>query len=81
MDYVRHLVALGYLENSAIGIVQSRRDAPTLGIGLRPLVNCSSQTLPQEPQQPTAGAASKWVYDPVQERYRRWDGKEWVWQE
>jgi hypothetical protein len=37
LDFVRRLVAVGYLDESAIEIVQSRRDAPDVGIGLRPV--------------------------------------------
>ncbi|KAK6810876.1 hypothetical protein RU639_013329 [Aspergillus parasiticus] len=35
MEYVRYLVAKGYLGGEAIEIVQSKRDHPTHGIGLR----------------------------------------------
>lgn len=35
MEYVRHLVALGYIDASAIDIVHSKRDPPRHGIGLR----------------------------------------------
>ncbi|EFR01908.1 hypothetical protein MGYG_04908 [Nannizzia gypsea CBS 118893] len=38
MEYVRHLVHLEYLEPEAIQIVQSKRDPPSHGIGLLPLV-------------------------------------------
>jgi Fe2+ transport system protein FeoA len=34
MDYVRRLVQLGYIDESAIEIVQSKRDPPSHGIGL-----------------------------------------------
>jgi hypothetical protein len=36
MDYIRRLVAVGYIDEAAITIVQSKRDAPDFGIGLRP---------------------------------------------
>ncbi|KAF1979163.1 hypothetical protein BU23DRAFT_642302, partial [Bimuria novae-zelandiae CBS 107.79] len=36
MDYVRRFVALRYLNEAAVAIVQSRRDPPNVGIGLRP---------------------------------------------
>jgi hypothetical protein len=36
MGYVRRLVAVKYIDEAAIVIVQSRRDAPDFGIGLRP---------------------------------------------
>lgn len=36
MDYVRRLVAVDYLNESAIAVVQSKRDPPNFGIGLRP---------------------------------------------
>ncbi|KAI1905855.1 hypothetical protein LOZ12_005065 [Ophidiomyces ophidiicola] len=36
MDYVRRLVSLGYIDQSAIQIVQSERDPPTHGVGLNP---------------------------------------------
>ena len=35
MDYVRHLVSCGYLSYDAIQIVQSKRDPPNHGIGLK----------------------------------------------
>ncbi|KAF4770948.1 hypothetical protein N7455_005998 [Penicillium solitum] len=35
MEYVRHLVAKGLIDEKAIEIVQSKRDSPTHGIGLR----------------------------------------------
>ncbi|QKX58274.1 uncharacterized protein TRUGW13939_05396 [Talaromyces rugulosus] len=37
MEYVRRLVDLGYIDASAIQIVQSKRDPPTHGIGLQPV--------------------------------------------
>ncbi|EZF31562.1 hypothetical protein TMEN_2707 [Trichophyton mentagrophytes] len=37
MEYTRHLVHLGYLEEEAIQLVQSKRDPATHGIGLQPL--------------------------------------------
>lgn len=37
MEYIHHLVAKGYIEAQAIQIVQSKRDPPTFGIGLRPI--------------------------------------------
>ncbi|KAF2873989.1 hypothetical protein BDV95DRAFT_604205 [Massariosphaeria phaeospora] len=36
MDYVRQLVARRYLDEAAVAIVQSKRDAPNVGIALRP---------------------------------------------
>ncbi|PGH26515.1 hypothetical protein AJ80_01829 [Polytolypa hystricis UAMH7299] len=36
MEYVRRLVDLGYIDASAIAIVQSKRDPPNHGIGLQP---------------------------------------------
>jgi hypothetical protein len=36
MDYIRRMVAVGYLEDAAVAIVQLKRDAPNFGIGLRP---------------------------------------------
>ncbi|KOS46005.1 hypothetical protein ACN38_g3078 [Penicillium nordicum] len=35
MEYVRHLVAKGLIDEEAIEIVQSKRDSATHGIGLR----------------------------------------------
>lgn len=35
MEYVRHLVARGLIDDEAIEIFQSKRDPPTHGIGLR----------------------------------------------
>lgn len=35
MEYVSHLVAKGLIDEEAIEIVQSKRDPPTHGIGLR----------------------------------------------
>ncbi|GIK07578.1 hypothetical protein Aspvir_003244 [Aspergillus viridinutans] len=40
MEYVRHLVAKGYIGTQAVEIVQSKRDPPTHGIGLRPVAAC-----------------------------------------
>lgn len=37
MEYVRHLVHLGYIGAGAIDIVQSKRDPPTHGVGLQPV--------------------------------------------
>ncbi|KAA8649262.1 hypothetical protein EYZ11_005530 [Aspergillus tanneri] len=37
MEYVRHLVAKGFIAPEAIEIVQSKRDPPTHGIGLLPV--------------------------------------------
>ncbi|GFN18879.1 uncharacterized protein AtWU_08682 [Aspergillus tubingensis] len=36
MEFVRHLVARGLLEEEAVQIVQSKRDSPTHGIALQP---------------------------------------------
>ncbi|KAF5852151.1 hypothetical protein GGP41_000884 [Bipolaris sorokiniana] len=36
LEYVRHLVTLGYLDEAAIDIVQSNQDPPQVGIRLRP---------------------------------------------
>ena len=35
MEYVQYLVNLGYLDSSAIQLVQDRRDPPTHGVMLR----------------------------------------------
>ena len=35
MEYVRYLVAKGYIGAGAIDIVQAQRDPPSHGIGLR----------------------------------------------
>lgn len=35
MEYVRYLVEKGYIGAEAVDIVQSQRDPPTHGIGLR----------------------------------------------
>jgi hypothetical protein len=35
MEYVQHLVGLGYLDSSAIQLVQEQRDPPTHGAMLR----------------------------------------------
>jgi hypothetical protein len=35
MEYVQHLVSLGYLDSSAIQLVQDHRDPPTHGVMLR----------------------------------------------
>ncbi|KAJ6155902.1 hypothetical protein N7470_006468 [Penicillium chermesinum] len=37
MEYVRYLVAKGLIGEEAIQIVQSKRDPPAFGIGLRPV--------------------------------------------
>lgn len=36
MEFVRHLVARGLLEEEAVQIVQSKRDSPAHGIALQP---------------------------------------------
>jgi Fe2+ transport system protein FeoA len=36
MEYVQRLVELGYLDSSAVQLVQEQRDAPTHGVMLRP---------------------------------------------
>ncbi|PYI08705.1 hypothetical protein BO78DRAFT_339142 [Aspergillus sclerotiicarbonarius CBS 121057] len=38
MEYVHHLIARGLLGEEATQIVQSKRDSPTHGIGLKPVV-------------------------------------------
>lgn len=97
MDYVRRLVAVRYLNEAAVDIVQARRDDPSVGIGLRPAaarpqqvqaVAQQTQVAPQQAQaafqqgqQQAAAVAPVWVWDAEQRRYRRWDGKKWVWQE
>jgi hypothetical protein len=35
MDFVRHLVTVGYLDESSLQVVQSQRDAPHVGTTLR----------------------------------------------
>jgi hypothetical protein len=82
MDYVRPLVALRYLDEAAVAIVRSRRDAPNVGIGLRPAAARpqQAQAAPQQGQQQAAAAAPVWVWDAEQRQCRRWDGKKWVWQ-
>ncbi|KAF1359465.1 hypothetical protein EJ07DRAFT_166039 [Lizonia empirigonia] len=72
MDYVRRLVTVGYIDEAAIATVQSRRDAPNVGIGLRPAA--------ARPQQATPSTIG-WTWDAEYRRYRRWDGSNWVWQE
>ncbi|KAL3473550.1 hypothetical protein BJX99DRAFT_233375 [Aspergillus californicus] len=42
MDYVRLLVAKGFIGDEAIEIVQSRRDPPGHGIGLQPMIGLST---------------------------------------
>ncbi|KAJ5501800.1 hypothetical protein LT330_000704 [Penicillium expansum] len=42
MEYVRHLVAKGLIEEKAIEIIQSKRDSPTHGIGLRSVTRLST---------------------------------------
>ncbi|SPQ24363.1 56bfb836-64eb-4335-897a-fa4bd56396b7 [Thermothielavioides terrestris] len=41
MEYVQHLVRLGYLDSSAVQLVQDQRDPPTHGIMLRREENSS----------------------------------------
>ncbi|CAO2651184.1 Nn.00g094810.m01.CDS01 [Neocucurbitaria sp. VM-36] len=97
MDYVRRLVAVRYLDEAAVAIVQSKRDAPNVGIGLRSAAAPpqQAQATPQQGQQQTqqqqgqqqqgqqqaTAAANVWVWDPEYSRNRRWDGGKWVWQE
>ncbi|KAF2727483.1 hypothetical protein EJ04DRAFT_594905, partial [Polyplosphaeria fusca] len=79
MDYVRRLVALSYLDEAVVAIVQSRRDPPNVGIGLRPAAARpqQAQTTPQLGQPQAAAAAPEWVWDAEHSRYRRWDGEKW----
>lgn len=97
MDYVRRLVAVRYLDEAAVDIVQARRDHPSVGIGLRPaaarpqqvqavaqqtqVALQQTQAAFQQGQQQAAAVAPVWVWDAEQRRYRRWDGEKWVWQE
>ncbi|KAH7555252.1 hypothetical protein J3E72DRAFT_376639 [Bipolaris maydis] len=39
LEYVRHLVAIGYLDEAAINIVQSKQDPPQVGVGLRSIAD------------------------------------------
>ncbi|KAF1847164.1 uncharacterized protein K460DRAFT_413961 [Cucurbitaria berberidis CBS 394.84] len=82
MDYVRRLVAVGYLDEAAVAIVQSKRDAPDFGIGLRPTATRpqQAQATPQQSQQQATAAATGWIWDAEHRRYRRWDSGKWVWQ-
>jgi len=97
MDYVRRLVAVCYLDEAAIDIVQARRDPPNVGIGLRPaaarpqqvhavaqqtqVATQQAQAAFQQGQQQAAAAAPVWILDAEQRRYRHWDEEMWVWQE
>lgn len=36
MEFIGHLVGKGYLDSEATRIVQSKRDAPSHGVGLQP---------------------------------------------
>ncbi|KAH7092036.1 hypothetical protein FB567DRAFT_588349 [Paraphoma chrysanthemicola] len=74
-DYVRRLVALQYIDESAIAIVHARRDAPDYGIRLRPVA-----ARPQQDQQQSAAAAPVWIWDAERREHKRWDGEKWVWQ-
>ncbi|CAI7674590.1 unnamed protein product [Penicillium palitans] len=42
MEYVRHLVAKGLIDEEAVEIVQSKRDSPVHGIGLRSVTRPST---------------------------------------
>lgn len=42
MEYVRHLVAKGLIDEEAVEIVQSKRDSPGHGIGLRSVTRLST---------------------------------------
>lgn len=44
LEYVRRLVALGYLDEAAIDIVQSNQDPPQVGIGLRSVADAQKKT-------------------------------------
>ncbi|KAJ8109793.1 hypothetical protein OPT61_g7201 [Boeremia exigua] len=82
MDYVRRLVALRYLDEAAIAIVHSKRDAPNVGIGLRPAAARAqeAQATSQQNLQQAAATTPDWVWDAGRREYRRWDGVKWVWQ-
>lgn len=84
MDYVRRLVAVHYLNEAAIAIVQSKRDPPNVGIGLRPAAARPQQprATPQQSQQgrqQATAAATPWTWDAEHKRYKRWDGVKWIW--
>jgi hypothetical protein len=63
MDYVRRLVTVRYIDKAAIATVQSRRDAPNVGIGLRPAAARPQQvqTTPQQSQQQATPAPTGWT--------------------
>jgi hypothetical protein len=88
-DYVKRLVAAGYIGEDAVSIVQARRDPPSHGIGLQPAGReqggrgQSNQAAagPAGPAGPAAQpVASPWVWDTEYNKYRCWNGTEWVWQ-
>jgi hypothetical protein len=83
MDYVRRLVAVHYLDEAAVAIIQSRRDTLNVGIGLRAAAARPQQTqaTPQQGKQQAAAAAPVWVSGAENRRYRCWDSEKWVWQE
>ncbi|KAF2650382.1 hypothetical protein K491DRAFT_139372 [Lophiostoma macrostomum CBS 122681] len=71
MDFLRRLVAVGYLDNSVIDTVQAQRDPPDHGIfslqgGLKKAAQPAHDGIP-------------WVWDDEHRRYRYWNGSEWVW--
>lgn len=55
MEYVRRLVEVGYLEEAAIAILESKQEGPEAGIRLRPVADrlqgVQQQQDPQQRQQ------------------------------
>jgi hypothetical protein len=83
MEYDRRLVSVCHIDEAAIATVRSGRDAPNVGIGLRPAAARPQQVqaTPQQSQQQAVPSTTGWTWDAEHRRYRRWDGGNWVWQE
>ncbi|PMD33309.1 hypothetical protein L207DRAFT_571503 [Hyaloscypha variabilis F] len=85
-DYVRRLVDLGYIGEEAVNTVHAQRDPPSHGIGLQAAGRGQGGRgqggqAAAGPAEPAAQASpSSWVWDENYNRYRRWNGTEWIWQ-
>ena len=85
-DYVKRLVTAGYIGEDAVSTVQAQRDPPSHGIGLQAagrqqVGRGQSNQAAAGPAGPAAQpVASPWVWDAEYNKYRRWNGTEWIWQ-
>ena len=90
MDYVQRLVDLKYLGESAIGIVQSQRDPPSFGVGLKAAGRGGGRQAAQAAAGPVYTAQQRAVAGPAQQPApaatqaagaAQQAAPEWVWHE